>query len=312
MMNAACINGDQADTLRMMAVGMLCDMTEPRKAPLQPVPRSAPRIISVTSGKGGVGKSTVTINLAVAFANAGKKVLVIDADLGLGNIDVQLGLHPAHTLNDVFSGTKSLGEIIMDGPAGIKLVPAGSGIQRYTDLESGERLRLMDELEMLDESFDVILIDTESGISRNVTYFNVAAQEILLVVAPEPSSITDSYALIKLLSKYHSEERFKVLVNMAHDDKEGLQVFSKLSQVVSRFLDVSLDYLGCVVRDERQIDAARRQRPVVQLYPRASVSYCFAALARHMIEEPAEFRMKGNIQFLFRRFFEPAQAVRCV
>lgn len=312
MMNVAYLSGDQADTLRTMAVGMLNDMTEMREERLQPVTRSTPRIISVTSGKGGVGKSTVTINLAVAFANAGKKVLVIDADLGLGNIDVQLGLNPTHTLNDVFSGKMRLGEIVIDGPAGIKLAPAGSGVQRYTDLDSGERLRLMDELEMLEEDFDIILIDTESGISKNVTYFNVASQEILLVVAPEPTSITDSYALIKLLSKYHAESRFKVLVNMARDDNEGLQVFKKLSQVVSKFLDVSLDYLGCVVRDERQIDASRRQRPVVQLFPRASVSYCFATLARHMIEEPVEFRMKGNIQFLFRRFFEPAHAVRCV
>jgi flagellar biosynthesis protein FlhG len=310
-MNVSNVIGDQADTLRLLAISLGGQLPAP-PALLQHGRGMNARVISVTSGKGGVGKSTVAVNLAVSFAKEGKRVLVIDADLGLGNIDVQLGLNPPYTLNDVFDGKKRLADIIVNGPGGIKLVPAGSGVQRYTDLSSRERLLLMDELETLEEDFDILIVDTESGISKNVTYFNVASQEILVVVAPEPSSITDAYALIKLLTKYHHEGHFKVLVNMARDDDEGLQVFKKLSQVVSRFLDVSLDYVGCVVRDDRQQDAARRQRSVVELYPRAAISHCFATLARTMIEHPVELRLKGNIQFLFRRYFEPTHEMRCI
>jgi len=312
MMNiATCTAGDQADTLRLLAFSRngYMQSTPPL---LQKVSGVNARVISVTSGKGGVGKSSVVVNLAVALAKEGKRVLVMDADLGLGNIDMLLGLHPRYTLNDVFSGKMRLAEIIVQGPGGIRLIPAGSGMQRYTDLSREDRLRLMDELESLEEDFDVLIIDTESGISKNVTYFNVAAQEILLVVAPEPTSITDSYAMIKLMTKYHDVGRFKVLVNMARDEDEGLQVFKKLSQVVNRFLDVSLDYVGCVVRDELLRDAVRRQRSVVDLFPRAAVSRSFATLARAMIAQPVEFRVKGNIQFLFRRYFEPALAQRCV
>lgn len=300
--------GDQADTLRLMASS--------RNGRLRVVPPRArregagTRVISVTSGKGGVGKSSVVVNLAVALAGEGKRVLVFDADLGLGNLDVLLGLKPGRTLNDVFSGENRLSEIIVEGPGGIRLVPAGSGVQKLTALGREERLLLMDELEALEDDFDILIIDTESGISDNVTYFSVAAQEIMLVVAPDPASIADVYALIKLLATRHEERHFKVLVNMARDCDEGLGVFTRLSQVVSRFLDVSLDYVGCVVRDERLAEAVRRQRSVLDLYPRAASSHCFATVARHVTEHQGAHRPKGNIQFLFRRSFEQTPAVR--
>lgn len=270
------------------------------------------RVVTVTSGKGGVGKSNVVVNLAVALAKAGKKVLVIDADLGLGNIDVLLGINSHNNLNDVLSGRLHLSDIIVEGPCGIKVVPAGSGVQRYTSMTKEDRLILMDELEALDDDYDILLIDTESGISSNVTFFSVASQEILLVVTPEPTSVTDSYALIKLLSIAHGEVNFKILVNMAQNETEGAQVYKQLSQVVERFLDVSLDYVGCIVRDARLQDAVKWQSAVVEIYPRTPASLCFAKLARDFIECTVERRIKGNIQFLLRKQFESAKAVRCV
>ena len=261
------------------------------------------RVISVTSGKGGVGKSNVVANLAMAMARLGNKVLIIDADLGLGNINVLLGLRPAYTLNDVFSGEKSLAEIIIPGPGGIKLTPAGSGTQKYTRLSPEERLRLLNELDDLEEDFDTFIIDTESGISDNVVYFTSSAQEIVVVVSPEPPSITDCYALIKLLATNHGERHFKVLVNMAHDSDEALQTYYRLASVVGRFLDISLDYLGCVLRDERLIDSVKRQKAVYELYPDSAAALCFGTLARRISETPSRISMKGNIQFMFRKFF---------
>lgn len=274
--------------------------------------KTGARVISVTSGKGGVGKSNVVVNLAIALANEGERVLVMDADVGLGNIDILLGLKPTQTLDEVFNGTRRLSEVIVTGPCGIRIVPAGSGGDRSSTLNQRERLLLMDELDTLNEEFDVLIIDTESGISENVTYFNVAAQEIVVVLSPEPTSLADVYALIKVLVTRHGERHFKVLVNMVRDSEEGLDTFKRLSQVVSRFLDVSLDYFGCIVRDDRLVDAVKRQKAVVELHPRSAAAHCFFTLARNLKNSPASQPVKGNIQFLFRRYFEDTQLMRYV
>jgi flagellar biosynthesis protein FlhG len=302
---------DQAETLRLMASNYFRHQNTVPELPKSGIGTGV-RVISVTSGKGGVGKSNVVVNLAVALANEGKRVLIIDADLGLGNIDVLLGLKPTHTLNDVFNGNMHLTDIMVEGPSGIRIIPAGSGVQKFTALDREARLRLMDELESLEDDFDILLIDTESGISENVTYFNVAAQEILLIVSPDPTSIADVYALTKLLATRFEEKHFKVLVNMARDTRDGFQVFKRLSSVVNRFLDVSLDYVGCVVHDERLGEAVRRQKSVIELYPLASSSHCFTSLARNFVVRPGASRLKGNIQFLFRRYFELAPVMRYV
>ncbi len=296
--------GDQADTLRQMA----------RSAKRTPQGNAASgtagegqqgiRVLSVTSGKGGVGKSNVVANLAMALANQGKKVLIVDADLGVGNLDVLLGLSPQYNLNNVLSGECSLPEIIVEVNSHIKLIPAGSGVQEYTSLGQHEKLRLLDELDMLEETFDVMIIDTEAGISDNVTYFTVAAQEIIVVVSPEPTSITDAYALIKLLATRYSEHHFKVLVNMARDSEDALEVFRKLANVAGRFLDISLDYLGCVVRDERLVEAVKKQKAVFELFPESEAATCFTTLAKRIMENSRQTRLKGNIQFFFRRYLD--------
>jgi flagellar biosynthesis protein FlhG len=296
--------GDQADTLRQMA-------RQSRKKEAAGSSQTVPagedqgiRVISVTSGKGGVGKSNVVSNLAIALSTQGKQVLVIDADLGLGNLDVLLGLSPVYNMNHVLSGEKSISEIIIEGPAGIKVIPAGSGVQEFTSLSQHDKIRLLDELDILEEQFDIMIVDTEAGISENVTYFTVAAQEIIVVVSPEPTSITDVYALIKLLATRYSEHHFKVLVNMAKDSEDALEVFRKLANVAGRFLDISLDYLGCVVKDEKVVEAVKRQKAVYELFPDSEAATCFTTLARRVIENTRQTRLKGNIQFFFRRFLD--------
>jgi len=295
--------GDQADTLREMARQNRKDTASKSVAAGEEEDHGI-RVISVTSGKGGVGKSNVVSNLAMALSAQGKQVLIIDADLGLGNLDVLLGLSPMYNLNNVLNGEKSISEIIIDGPAGIKVIPAGSGVQEVTSLSQHDKLRLLDELDMLEEKFDIMIVDTEAGISENVTYFTVAAQEIIVVVSPEPTSITDVYALIKLLATRYSEHHFKVLVNMAKDSEDALEVFRKLANVAGRFLDISLDYLGCVVKDEKVVEAVRRQRAVYDLFPDSEAATCFTTLARRVIENTGQTRLKGNIQFFFRRFLD--------
>ena len=297
--------GDQADTLRQMARTARQNTGQANKATEHMAEQQhGVRVISVTSGKGGVGKSNVVANLAMALAAQGKKVLIVDADLGVGNLDVLLGLSPQYNLNHVLSGEKSLPEIIVEVTPSIKLIPAGSGVQEYTSLGQHEKLRLLDELDMLEEEFDIMIIDTEAGISENVTYFTVAAQEILVVVTPEPTSITDVYALIKLLATRYSEHHFKVLINMARDSEDALEVFRKLANVAGRFLDISLDYLGCVVRDERLIDSVKKQKAVYELHPDSDASNCFNTLARRVLENSRQSKLKGNIQFFFRRYLE--------
>ncbi|QEM69868.1 MinD/ParA family protein [Geobacter sp. FeAm09] len=296
--------GDQADTLRQMARQSRRNAAAEHSETAAAGEERGIRVISVTSGKGGVGKSNVVSNLAMALSAQGKQVLIVDADLGLGNLDVLLGLSPAYNLNHVLNGEKSISEIIIDGPAGIKVIPAGSGVQEVTSLSQHDKLRLLDELDILEEQFDIMIVDTEAGISENVTYFTVAAQEIIVVVSPEPTSITDVYALIKLLATRYSEHHFKVLVNMAKDSEDALEVFRKLANVAGRFLDISLDYLGCVVKDEKVVEAVKRQKAVYDLFPDSEAAGCFTTLARRVIENTRQTRLKGNIQFFFRRFLD--------
>ena len=303
-MNNVAGKGDQADTLREMARTAKKNHQADLSGQTASSEQKGIRVISVTGGKGGVGKSNVVSNLAIALSVQGKKVLVIDADLGLGNLDVLLGLSPVYNLNNVLNGEKTIAEILVDGPAGIKIIPAGSGVQEFTSLGQHEKLKLLDELDMLEEKFDIMIVDTEAGISENVTYFAVAAQEIIVVVTPEPTSITDVYALIKLLSTKYSEHHFKVLVNMAKDSEDALEVFRKLANVAGRFLDISLDYLGCVVKDEKVVEAVKRQRAVSELFPDSEAAACFVTLAKRVIENTRQTRLKGNIQFFFRRYLD--------
>ena len=261
-------------------------------------------MLSVTSGKGGVGKTAVVANLAVLLSRMGQRVLILDADLGLANIDVVFGLAPNHNLNHFFSGEQTLEAILVEGPEGIRILPAGSGVQRFTRLDSEQKMQLLEALDGMHSEFDFVLIDTEAGISENVTYFNTAAQEILVVTTPDPTAITDAYALMKLLSNQFHEKHFNLVVNFIRNEEEALDVYRKLTMVANRYLDIAIDYIGSIPRDKLMVEAIRRQQVLVQLFPECRTSQAFEALARTVLQEPHAAEPKGSIQFFWRRLLE--------
>jgi len=233
------------------------------------------RVIAVTSGKGGVGKTNVSVNLAVALADTGKQVMLLDADLSLANIDVLLGLHPDKNLSHVIDGERSLEEIIVTGPSGIMVVPASSGVKRLSELSTMENAGLIRAFSELNHDVDILIIDTAAGINESVTSFSRAAQEVVVVVCDEPASITDAYALIKVLNVEYGIQRFRVLANQAHSAQEGRELFNKISRVTDRYLDVTLEFMGTIPHDDYLKKAVRKQRAVVQAYPRSRSSMAF-------------------------------------
>ncbi len=264
----------------------------------------ATRVYSITSGKGGVGKTAVTANIAVSLAKLGKKVLILDADLGLANIDVVFGLAPKYNLNHFFSGEQELSTILVEGPSGVKILPAGSGVQNFTRLDSRQKQKLLDSLDLMHNDFDFVLIDTEAGISENVTYFNTAAQEILVVTTPDPTAITDAYALMKLLSTQYHEKRFNLVVNMIQAEEEALDVYRKLTMVSNRYLDISIEFLGSIPADRQMIDAIRKQKVIVELYPASRITSAFTQLAGTLCSEQIPCQPKGGIQFFWKKLLD--------
>ena len=283
-MTASLASTDQAESLRQLA--QLAGRAKGRVAPSEKLQlREGLRVISVTSGKGGVGKSSVVVNLAQALAALGQRVLIVDANPGPGDICLRLGKEAPYRLNHVLSGERTLEETVIDGGNGIGIMPAGMGVQQYTALSPSERLSLLHGMVRLEDDFDFFLIDTGAGISANVTSFASVAREIMLVVTPEPTSIMDAYALVKTLSGRDGALRFRLLVNMCQDAEQGASLFSKLSTITGRFLEVSMDYSGCILQDELLAESVRRRGDHCRLYPDAKASLGYRALAHKLSSE---------------------------
>lgn len=247
----------------------------------RPVPAPM-RVITITSGKGGVGKTSIVANLGFALTRIGKRVVILDADLGLGNLDVLLGIAPKYNLSHVLTGQKLIEEVMVEGPGKIRILPASSGIQELTRLTREQKIEILTQLDRLSAATDILLIDTGAGISSNVMYFNAAAQEVLVAVAPEPTSITDAYALMKVLSLRYAVKHFQLIVNLAATVQEADEVYRQLSLVAGRFLDISIEYLGYVLFDEHVTKCVRQQKVVSELYPGTQASRSFGYLAKRL------------------------------
>lgn len=243
---------------------------------------AGPITIAVTSGKGGVGKTNVSINLAVALARLRHRVAILDADFGLGNVDVLLGLAPSAHLGHVLAGEKRISEVLVEGPRGVQVIPASSGLSTLTSLTDDQWDRLEDALDELGTSFDYLIIDTAAGISTNVLEALRLASRVLVVTSLEPTAVVDAYAVIKLLSADDPQREVGVIVNNARDATEAQLVYAQLDVAASRFLNRRISYYGFIAHDPAVRDAVLVQRPIVDHVPQSSASRCFRILASRL------------------------------
>jgi len=286
---------DQADSLRHLAAqGRLA--------------RSPLKVFAVTSGKGGVGKTNISANLATLLAKAGKRVLVIDADLGLANVEIVLGLKPRYHLGDLLDGGRSIEEVLVQGPHGISLLPAGSGVQSLTQLDDDAKMRLVTALDQIEDLFDIVIIDSGAGIGQNVLFFVGAAQEAILVVNPEPTSLVDAYAVVKVLSQQAGVHNFSVIVNPVVDELAARGIFRKLTAVTSRFLNARMRHLGYMPRDENFHRAIMLQRPIVDLYPSSPASRALADIAGRLLDGAPDTKLDSGLKFMWQRLLRESSA----
>lgn len=287
------------------------ELVPPLKRSAASKPMTPAPVFTITSGKGGVGKTNIVANLAAALTLRKKRVMVIDADLGLANLDLFLGVTPTYTLADFFAGQAALNEIIVPNRNGILLLPGASGVQEITALRHDQKAALLTELDALSHEVDLVLVDTGSGISDAVTYFATAAQEIVVVVTPEAAAMTDAYTLVKVLASVHHEKRFRILANNVSGEAEARRLFDALSGTALRFLNASLDFFGWVPRDPQLVQAVGRSQMVVTEASDAPSARAFACMAERLVQmTSSRVRIKGNVQFFFSRILEGDRQVR--
>lgn len=266
------------------------------------------QVIAVTGGKGGVGKSNISVNLAISLADMGRRVMLLDADLGLANIDVLLGIRADKTLADVLEGRCDLRDVLIRGPGGVRIVPASSGVQQMASLSRQQHGALIRAFSDLSDQLDVLVIDTAAGISDTVVSFVRAANEALVVVCDEPSSVTDAYALIKLLHRDAGMQRFRVVANMTRTANEGKQLVNRLQQVCDKFLDVTLHFEGAIPFDENLRKAVQSQRPIVHMAPSSKAAVALRQLAEQVSRWPLPKAASGQLEFFVERLLESSAA----
>ena len=269
---------------------------------LEAIRRMTPvKVIAVTGGKGGVGKTTVAINLGVALAARGREVLLLDADLGLANVDVMLGITPRFNLRHVLAGECVLEEAICTGPRGLHVIAAASGVRHMANLSNAEHCGIIRAFDELYHRIDVMLIDTAAGLGDSVLTFCQAAQDVVVVVCDEPASLTDAYGLIKVLSRNHGVGRFRVVASQVRNSLHGRELHMKLARVCDRFLNVTLDYLGAVPFDRYARAAMQRQAPVFEAFPSSPAALAIKNLAERADNWAVPDRARGHLEFFLAR-----------
>jgi len=259
------------------------------------------QVIAVTGGKGGVGKTSVSVNLATALAAAGREVMLFDGDLGLANVDVFLGLSPQYTMAHVLAGERTLDEVVLEAPQGFRVIPGASGIATLANLGAVEHLGLVQGFSALATGLDTLIVDTAAGISHGVLQFSQAAQQVLVILCDEPASLTDAYALVKVLSRNHGVRGFRVLANMVRHRGDGEMLFRNLERVTGRFLDVTLEFAGEIPDDPWVRRATRAQRTVLEAYPASAAAQAFKNLATAADNWPVPEAPRGNVEFFMER-----------
>ena len=272
------------------------------EAVLQTRSSRPPIVFSVTSGKGGVGKTNISVNLAVLLANAGKRVVLLDADLGLANVDVLLGMTPRCNLFHLFHEGAKVSDILHATEYGFSILPASSGVTEMLNLDTGQKLELLEAMDELENDVDYLVVDTGAGINDNVLYFNLAAQERIVVLTPEPTSLTDAYALIKVMKQKHGVDSFKVLLNMADDENLAKEVYRRLTAACDHFLTgVSLDYLGSVPRDPNVRKAVVQQVPYCAEDEHSPASKALSNISNTLLTWDPPASLDGNIKFFWKK-----------
>ena len=258
------------------------------------------KIITVTSGKGGVGKSNFVVNLGVFLQSKGKKVLIFDADLGMGNDDVLMGLYPKNNIFDIIFTDLTLKDIIIEGSNGVSLIPAGTGLNKIEELTDEQRSTFLDKLEHLNE-FDYILMDTGAGVNKDILAFISASEELIIITTPEPTSLTDAYSLIKATDYFKLKSKAKVIVNKAFTTEEGIETYNKFNRAVSKFLKIKVEYLGCIIDDKKIVQSVRQQKPFILLYPNCQASKCIESIGMKLMGQDAS--SSDGAKGLFKRLF---------
>lgn len=259
------------------------------------------KTIAVTGGKGGIGKTSIAVNTALELVKNGKSVLLLDADLGMANVDIMLNLKPRLDLSHVVEGHCGLEDVIIEGPRGLQIIPAASGLGRMAELSGLEQAGLIRAFGILEQKYDVLVVDTAAGAASSVTSFSKAAQEIVVVVCDEPASLTDAYGLMKVLNKEHGVKRFQVLTNMVGTPEHGKALFCRLADVADVYLDVTLGYLGSIPMDDTMRSAVKSRTAVTDKYPYSASSLAFQKLAKRLMDLPITAGTNGHVEFFVEK-----------